>query len=129
MNRTVLIVGPDLGFVFWLGRALDEAGYEAFPARTVDAAAETVSDFHLNPGLVILTASMQGSDELIAELRRSQQHLRVLYLAEAANNATHFIADRVYPRPAEMTEKAKAELLEAVSTILMDNSVAADSSR
>ena len=128
VNRTVLVIGSDLGFVFWLGRALDQAGYEAFPARSVDAAAETVSDFHLSPALVILTASLPGSNELIQDLKRSQGPLRVLFLAETANGS-HVIADNVYPRPSEMTEESKAELLKAVSAVLVDNPVPADNSR
>ena len=128
VNRTVLVVGPDLGFVFWLGRALDQAGYEAFPARSAYAAAETVSDFHLRPSLVILAAPVPGSNELIAGLRQSQRHLCVLYLAESANDGTHLIADKVYPRPTELTEEAKADLLKIISAVLVDNPVAADHS-
>jgi DNA-binding response OmpR family regulator len=128
VNRTVLLVGPDLGFVFWLGRALDQAGYEAFPARDLAAAAETVSEFHLTPGLLILTASIPGSKELIADLKRLHEQVRVLCLAEAVGG-NHVAADGVYPRPAAMTEAAKAELLKVISAVLVDNPVAADNSR
>src|SRR5260370_6183096 len=34
-TRTVLIVDRELGFVFWLSQALDEAGYRAFPAKSI----------------------------------------------------------------------------------------------
>jgi hypothetical protein len=128
VNKTVLVIGPDLGFVFWLGQTLDRAGYEAFPARSAAAAAETVTEFHLHPGLVILTTWIEGANELIAELRRSQEHRRVLYLAGPTNHG-NVVADKIYPRPAEMTERAKAELLEAVSTTLADTSVIAENSR
>ena len=36
--RSILIVDSDLGFVFWLGRALHDAGYEALPAKDVPEA-------------------------------------------------------------------------------------------
>lgn len=127
MNRTVLVIGPDLGFVFWLCRALDQAGYDAFPARGAGAAAETVSDFHLSPGLVILTASMLGSYELIAHLKELED-VRVLRLAEPGNG-NRVAADKVYPHPAEMTAEARSELLKAVSAVLVDNPIPADNSR
>ena len=127
MNRTVLVIGPDLGFVFWLCRALDRAGYDAFPARGVDAAAHTALDFHLSPGLVILTASIPGSNELIAELKQFQEDLRVLRLAAPAGG--NHSADKVYSRPAGMSEETKTELLKAVSAVLADNLVPTDNSR
>ena len=123
MKGIVLVIGPNLGFVFWLGRALDHAGYEAFPARTVDAAAETISDFHLIPELVILTASMPRSNELIADLKRLREDVRVLRLAEPGDG------NNLPSSPTQMTEEGKAVLLKAVSAVLVDNRVVANNSR
>ena len=42
--RTILIVDSDLGFVFWLGRALHDAGYEALPAKDVPEATAIIEN-------------------------------------------------------------------------------------
>ena len=113
MNRRVLVIGPDLEFVFWVCRALDQSGCEAFPARSVEAAAETVSEFHVSPNLVILTAHLPDAANLIASLRQAQENLRVVRLA-GLGEEDGMTVDGVHPRPADRTEKAKAELLKVV---------------
>ena len=35
MDTSILLIDSDLGLLFWLGRILDHAGYQAFPARSV----------------------------------------------------------------------------------------------
>jgi CheY-like chemotaxis protein len=73
----ILIVSDDLAFVFWLGRALDDAGYEAWPARNVENAAallEELSDF---PDLLVLDPETPGANRLIERLS-PQRHLPLI---------------------------------------------------
>ena len=115
MNRTVLILGRDLELVFWVGRTLDEAGYDAYPARSVEAAEEVVSEFHLSPALVILAGSLPGGAELITNIRKANEGLRVLAFSGSGNDRYPDV-DRVYPCPESRTETEKAELLRVVAT-------------
>jgi DNA-binding response OmpR family regulator len=120
----VLVIGPDLGFVFWLGRALDQAGYDAYPARSIEAAAETMTEFHLSPGLAILSGSLPGAPEFIEDLRRSHGELRVLKLARAGNSNNHnLLVDHVCPLPADMTEESKIALINLIGGMVEGNHV------
>ena len=116
MNRTVLILGRDLELVFWLGQTLDKAGYDAYPARSVEAAEEIVLEFHLFPDLVIIAGSLPGGAELITNIRKANEGLRVLAFSGSGNDRYAGV-DRVYPFPKLRTESAKAELLRVVCAI------------
>src|SRR5882724_4454329 len=60
-TRSVLIVDRDLGFVFWLGRALDDAGYQALPAKGIGDATELLGHMNLEIDLLIVSPSMPGA--------------------------------------------------------------------
>ena len=78
--KTALIVGADLGFGFWLGRGLDQARYEAFPAKTVSDAAALIAELRLEVDLLVLDPALPDAAELIESLRRSNERLRVVAL-------------------------------------------------
>jgi hypothetical protein len=46
--KTVLLVDSDLGSVFWLGHALDSAGYEALPAKVFQDAIALLVQYRLS---------------------------------------------------------------------------------
>src|SRR5690348_2605615 len=78
--KTALIVGADLGFGFWLGRGLDQARYEAFPAKTISDAAALIAELRLEVDLLVLDPALPDAAELIESLRRSNERLRVVAL-------------------------------------------------
>jgi hypothetical protein len=121
VTRTVLIIGADLAMVFWVGRTLDEAGYDAYPARSVEAAQETLSEFHLSPDLVIVAGTLEGVAALVAGLRQANEGLRVLALD--SGKGRHAEADGVHPSPNRGNEEARAELLQTVSAVFAGNAV------
>ena len=76
--QTVMIVNSDLGFVFWLGALLDNAGYRAIPARRVRDAVLLLERFSLEPDLLIVDPSLPGADLLVEHYRRA--NVRVIAL-------------------------------------------------
>ena len=76
--RTVLIVDPELGFVFWLGQALDRAGYQALPAKSCEDAAELLKQLNVEIDLLIVGHSLAGACAFADDLRHSQGHLKVI---------------------------------------------------
>src|SRR5689334_22613800 len=74
---TIILVDSDLGFAFWLGRALDGDGYNAFPARSGSSALELLSSIDTVPSLIILGSIEPGSaDHFVARCRTLNSELR-----------------------------------------------------
>jgi hypothetical protein len=66
----VLIIDEDLGFVFWLGRVLIDAGYEVWPARNTADAATLVNELETRMDLLIINPNSKGAEEFVADRRR-----------------------------------------------------------
>jgi DNA-binding response OmpR family regulator len=123
VDKAILLIDTDLGFLFWLGQALDRAGYEAFPARSIPDAIALLADFHLTVGSVILNCLLPGADRFIATLRQSQNYLKVISLAEDEHEPVPGI-DAVFCKPSEINERSKAELVRMVQKVVATTSVA-----
>jgi DNA-binding response OmpR family regulator len=80
--KVVLIVDSDLGFVFWLGQALQRAKYVAVPARTCPDAISLVSELKIDPDLLIVNVALPDAAGLAESLRRSNPRLKVIALVE-----------------------------------------------
>src|SRR5690242_16518027 len=114
--KNILIVDNDLSFILWLGRVLIGAHQQPLPACNVsDAmvlanAAEPVD-------LLIINSSLPHSSELIANLRRSQAHLKVIALGpEGKGNLPHVHAWR--RKPDQIGPTAEQKWLKAVKSVL-----------
>lgn len=68
--KTVLIVDEDLGFVFWLGCLLAEAGYQVWPARNGSDAAALLKELEAKLDLLVINPSAGGAAEFIEDQRR-----------------------------------------------------------
>ena len=77
-TKTVLIIDPELGFVFWLGQALDRAGYQALPAKNCEDAAELLKLLNVEIHLLIVGHSVAGAGAFAESLRQAQGHLKVI---------------------------------------------------
>jgi CheY-like chemotaxis protein len=75
---TILLVDSDLGFIFWLGRALDNVGFEALPAKSTWDAMALVEDYHLAVDVLIIDPSLPGASRLITLLRQSHRPVQVI---------------------------------------------------
>lgn len=111
--KNILIVENDLGFIFWLGGALNAANYQPWPACRVSEANALVGKAAVPIDLLIVNPSLPGVSKLIALLRRSQAQLRVIALGtEGKIKLPDINAWRRKPSPAE--KSAKQEWLAAV---------------
>jgi DNA-binding response OmpR family regulator len=111
--KNILIVDNDLGLMFWLGAALVDAGYRAWPAGSL---AEAISVVGRKPSmrldLLIVNASLPGVSKLIAHFRRTQPHLNVMALGPQGGTlpgVNYFEAT-----PGLMDDAAKQEWVRAV---------------
>jgi response regulator RpfG family c-di-GMP phosphodiesterase len=68
--KTVLIVDEDLGFVFWLGRLLNETGYQAWPARSGIEAEALLSEIDVHPDLLVINPNSEGAAAFVKDQRR-----------------------------------------------------------
>ena len=59
--KTVLIVDEDLGFVFWLGHLLNNAGYQVWPARNGEDAAALMDELGAELDLLIIDPNLRGA--------------------------------------------------------------------
>ena len=77
-RAAVLIVDSDLSFAFWLGHALDQAGYVSLPAQSTGAAAELLRINDVGVDVVLVDATLAGASTFVTHLRRSYTHIKAV---------------------------------------------------
>jgi CheY-like chemotaxis protein len=77
-RTTILLVDPDLGFVFWLGQAVDSAGYHAVPAKSVRNACELIQEHNLSVDILVIDPFLPNAFAFISHLRKSHTDLHVI---------------------------------------------------
>jgi response regulator RpfG family c-di-GMP phosphodiesterase len=116
---TVLIINNDIGFTFWLGQTLNEAGYATLPARGVSDAVELLSEHKVQPDLLIINPASPGVLDLIADLRRSQVRLKVIASIEGEEQAFNLLGvDRLLLKPVGADETVRVKWLETIEGLL-----------
>lgn len=118
MDTSILLIDSDLGLLFWLGRVLDHAGYQAFPARSVPDAVALLRELHLTVGVLILNCSLPEAEDLVPTLRRSYRFLKVICLNGDRRHRCIGGTDAVCRKPAEFSEHSKAEWVRALRGVL-----------
>jgi DNA-binding response OmpR family regulator len=121
MDGAILLIDRDLGLLFWLGHALDQAGYPSFPAKSVPDAVSLLGELHLNVGVLILDCSLPGTEGLIAALRQSRKFLKVICMNGEEEHICVPGVDALCPKPAGFSSRASSKwvksLREALSAI------------
>ena len=118
MSAAILLVDTDLGFLFWLGSALDAAGYEAFPARSVPDAIALLADLHLTVELIIINFALAGAANFVRAMRQASRRLKIVSLSDPESSDLEFGPDAVFAKPAGVTQQATADLVQIVRTTL-----------
>jgi hypothetical protein len=118
--KTVLIVDSDLRFAFWLGHALDEAGYYALSAACVKSATRLLAELGMKVDLVVIGVDQPGAAGFLAELRRTQNRLMVIALLDEPEPppATFPRADLDEYKPLSIDEEARREWIDTVQMVL-----------
>jgi DNA-binding NtrC family response regulator len=87
--KNVLIVDSDLGFVFWLGQALDAAGYDTLPAKGVTEAIALIGELKVWIDILMIRCTLPGAESLAADLRWAQRgHLKAIALIDESDGRT-----------------------------------------
>jgi len=98
-GQTVLIVDEDLGFVWWLGQVLAEAGHQAVPALDSRQAVSHIRQFNVTVDVVIVHPATPGAANLLRTLGRANKQLRIIAIrnpddSAAVTGSAHAILDR-----------------------------------
>jgi len=120
VKRNVLILDRDLAFAFWLGQALDLAGYDAFPAKSCEDATELLTHLNVSIDLLVVGYASPGAVALANALRRSQPHFKVLAAVAEGEEPTSIFAeaDAVQSKPSSAVSASKTEWLRTIESLL-----------
>jgi len=119
-RRTVLILDRELAFAFWLGQALVQAGYDAFPAKSCEDATEMLNQLNVGIDLLVVSFNLAGARDFATSLRRSQGHLKVLAAVGDGEELTDILpeADAAENKPSLALDDSKIEWLRAIEVLL-----------
>lgn len=119
-RRTVLILDRDPGFAFWLGQILDQAGYDAFPAKNCEDATALLRQFQIQVDLLVVGFASGSASRFVDNLRRTQHQLKVLAAVEDVGEPDSIFseADAVQNKASSIWTTAKIEWLQKIESLL-----------
>ena len=115
--ETILIIDTDLGFVFWLGHALESAGYAALPAKTTAAARELIRDHKILVDILVIDPLVPDVFDFVSELRRSRPSLRVIAAVREASGTPTAEADAEALKPLHLDGVAAIPWIDVIRTL------------
>ena len=77
-SPTVLIVDPDLGFVWWLGEILGNAGCAVVPALNCEHAISLMKELSLSLDVIFVDPTLTAVPSIIETLRAGQDRIKVV---------------------------------------------------
>jgi len=107
----ILLVDSDLGFTFWLGQLLDQAGYEAFPAKSIADAIQLLDQLKFQIDLLLLNPTLEGATSLASVLRQSQPHIRIVAVHDPDVYVDCSEMDASHPKTLSADDSARGEWL------------------
>jgi hypothetical protein len=123
--KTILLVDSDLGFAFWLGHALDQAGYDALPARSSIDGLSLVRELKVTVDLVVVRASLPSAATLVGDLRKEfGSQVKVIAIVDEATPAeARPWADIESLRPRVADENSRVALVQMVRMVMMEGTL------
>ena len=120
--KTVLIVDDDLGFAFWLGQALDRAGFETWPARSVVAAQSLLAEVNLPVDLLVITSSLPWAPVLATHLGRTRADFKVIAVCDEPGDVVQSFpkVSAVRQKPQTIDAAARIEWVQFIKGVLED---------
>jgi ActR/RegA family two-component response regulator len=118
--KTVLVIDQDLGFVFWIARALDAMHYFAVPARSVPDAALLIMQLDLKKvDLLMINLELSGGSDFISAMHRSRPDILVIGIVDdLLKPIKRTGVDVVRPRPVGVDEAVQIEWMEWIENFL-----------
>jgi CheY-like chemotaxis protein len=118
-QQTILLVDSDLGFAFWLGQALNRAGYEAVPATTPDAGAELIQEHRISVDILVIDPASPDALPFVSRLRQSRRGLKVIAAVpeESAQPPPMPDFDAIMRKPKRLTVEAALEWVSLIQRL------------
>ena len=118
--KTIVIIDDDLGFVFWLGRVLGDAGYQVLPAKGFSEASALLSELNTEIDLLIANPSLAGAVDFVNALRRSRPNAKILAVLSEKDQEAGQIqnADITARKPLQADAAAATLWLKMVEQVL-----------
>ncbi len=119
--RTALLVDSDLGFIFWLARTLDVAGYEALPAKSVADAISLVTENRLMIDVVLVNTALPDADRLVEFLKNLRNSVKIIGVAASADaTSPAFPVDALRTKPEHLDDDSRWVWVRFIQAITMD---------
>ena len=117
--NTILVVDNDVGFVFWLGLGLSQAGYAVIPAESVRRAKALLDEVKMAIDLLVVNTVLPDAAGLVESLRRLNLNLKVVALIDNQPGQDQIgDADFRCQRPAQTDESTRQDLMAQIEKIL-----------
>jgi ActR/RegA family two-component response regulator len=117
--QTVLIVDDDIGFVWWLGDILNEAGCKALPALTSEEAIDITKRLGLQPDLIIFNPTLAEAGRVLQIFLQAKPDLKIVTIGSGFSELTTSTHVRgVLERPAASEPILRADWLQKVRRLL-----------
>jgi hypothetical protein len=108
-----------LAFVFWLGDALDAAGYATVPAHSIPELLSLTDNLELRVSLLVIDPAIAGAREYITDCRRSHPALKVIGIADDDFRRPRLRGlDATQARPANFDAKAIPAWIGCIEQVL-----------
>ena len=116
----ILIVDPDLGFLFWLGETLNMAGYAALPAKSMREASALVTQLSVRVDLLLVFPWVPGVDTFVNRFRIRHQGCTVIALCENLDVPLYLLeyVDKCWAKPDRFDAATGMEWLDAIENDL-----------
>ena len=99
---TLLVLDKDLGFLFWLAKALEPCGHSIVPASTVSQANCLLWTLPISVDLLLINPALEGAAAFSDALRHDQPQLKVIALLEQEEKKSELSgvrADAMHAKP------------------------------
>jgi DNA-binding NtrC family response regulator len=116
--KTILILDEDLGFVFWLGRILDKAGYRVLPARSGSDARALLSELDVGLDVLVANPDSGGAAVFIEDQRRRAEFNLIMMHAEDEPHEMMEGVDAVMAKPETPNVESELEWVHLVEVVL-----------
>jgi ActR/RegA family two-component response regulator len=113
----VLLVDSDLGFVFWLGQALDAAGFQAVPAKNVADAVSLITEHHVSVNLVIFNAAFANAVPLLSALQSSTVKF-IAVVPEGVDQGSLPGVDAIRQKPGKLNQHSRREWVNFIQNVI-----------
>jgi DNA-binding NtrC family response regulator len=122
-HERILIVDPDLGFLFWLGQTLNTAGYAALPAKGMREACALVKELSVRVDLLFVFPWMTGVDTFVNRFRSRHEGCIVIALCRELDVPLYMLehVDKCWAKPDRFDAFSGMEWLEAIENDLRNS--------